>query len=355
MPLSTDFQAPPSVETLGISDTVANVRLRWLYPPAWTTASAITNIVVRATTSAGSEDHTISSGSTTTLDLAIDRTTSTYADVTEVAFTVRARYTGSTEDTVSPARDYQFRPADTQPGSEVYFTSSEPEVDSRLVGHILVLSVKRLPGAQEYQVLLNNRLSPTTYVVGDSPTEQLRIPITSDMQVAGYVTYAVRGRAYGGDQGVQLDLGNGETFAVPAFTYVYSLYSATTSVALDTSSDALPDALVTVPTPDTRVENALQDAIGSFNLVRPDIIDQTDTIWLTLLALALSAGVAGIVFATTMRGSITPPQMAATGIIFVICWSLGGPLLLGIPWTVALPPLVLLLIAGLLMLKQRMG
>ena len=246
------------------------------------------------------------------------------------------------------------------PQPEVLFTLMPPEVQEQFLSGVLTLVVVPAPGTQTTQVLINNEPPTISYSTDTNQADApalftLQVPLSDDVLEKEFFSYAVRGAVFAADTALTVEIdGDGTEVTIPPYSWNYTPYTNTRYIATASviREIAAPEALLTPVAGDDRVTSAIEELIASPGLDLDDISADSLKTGITFVV-ALVAG--GLVTAavSSKAGGLSPIALVPGSLVFCLIWSVVGPVAVGIPWVIALPPLVVPPMIGFMAASKR--
>ena len=246
------------------------------------------------------------------------------------------------------------------PQPEVLFTLMPPEVQEQFLSGVLTLVVVPAPGTQTTQVLINNEPPTISYSTDTNQADApalftLQVPLSDDVLEKEFFSYAVRGAVFAADTALTVEIdGDGTEVTIPPYSWNYTPYTNTRYIATASviREIAAPEAFLTPVAGDDRVTSAMEELIASPGLDLDDISADSLKTGITFVV-ALVAG--GLVTAavSSKAGGLSPIALVPGSLVFCLIWSVVGPVAVGIPWVIALPPLVVPPMIGFMAASKR--
>ena len=257
-----------------------------------------------------------------------------------------------------------------EPANQSVLTLDKPGVEHYLIAPSIIFAVAPVLGTDTTEILLNNTLPVLSFstdrtATSSPPLYTLRVQLTPQQLADPYVSYAIRGRRFAGDSDLTVLLSNGQEVVIPAYSYAYTPYTPTQYVPtrdrdepypLPKDSDDTVSPLMATSGPDHRVQAAWLDILRIFGKDAEwsgADSGRTTVVFVVSIALGLFAcGAAGVAAGRTQVRA-TPVVVFSGSLVFTMCWGLAGPMFAGVPWAVALPPLVIPIVVLVVLVKSK--
>ncbi len=252
-------------------------------------------------------------------------------------------------------------PTPVPPVAPVYYTAEWPVFNFANVapaatdGEVVVrLRWSNVEGANAYRVV-RRAAGETTSSVADGEIQFDAKEYTETVAATGKsVEFQVQGVIEGGASGAEAVVG-GQTITVAKDTEKYGPFSDTVTLLLSAESadpfaarDDLPPDAEGIP-PISAFFRTLGETVG----VEAERMDG----WAVLMWFIFSVGAAATLMAGTSAatgGEFVGPLPMGMGMLAMgLLWGIAGPVYAGVPWQLALTPLALMVVSGIIMARTR--
>ena len=252
-------------------------------------------------------------------------------------------------------------PDDVVPDDDQFYSALAPNVSAEYdpTEDMLRFVVETgIDAADAVEVLLDNTLPLAVFPAGANPGI-----VAGEVSAAGrndIITYAARVRVDGGPSGKTFDTPEERSYVIPANGHAYTPFTSSQSINIyDVFQEYYPGSnrgsgLLQVQGADPRVVDAVGGLLVAFNLAESRT--EYSRTWLRMICFIFAVGAALLVAgALTVGGR---PNAAGVGyglFVFVIIWTLIGTQMFAVPYQYGAPPVIVLLLFGLWVLRGRTG
>ena len=242
-----------------------------------------------------------------------------------------------------------------------YFTAQWPQVNfvnvapAATEGDVTVrLRWSSVEGANGYKVV--KRLASDT-ASSDAPGEVLfdaREYVETVADTGERVEYQVQGFLNGGTGGITVEIGGREVVVAadeiengPFGDAVILLLTAETVDPFGSEGPLPPDAEGIPPVQE------FATAIGETMAIEPErMASWTVLIWFIFSA-AVAVALMAMIAASNSGDFVNPWSMGSGMLVMALLWGFAGPVWAGVPWPMALTPLALMVVSGIILARTR--
>ena len=209
-------------------------------------------------------------------------------------------------------------------------------------------------GANGYKVV--KRLASDT-ASSDAPGEVLfdaREYVETLTDTGERVEYQVQGFLNGGTGGITVEIGGREVVVAvdeikngPFGDAVILLLTAETIDPFGSEGPLPPDAEGIPPIQE------FATAIGETMAIEPERMASWTVLLWFIFSAAVAAGLMGMIAASNSGDFINPWSMGSGMLVMALLWGFVGPVWAGVPWPMALTPLALMVVSGIILARSR--